>query len=107
MSADRWSVCPKCKKKAEELDSSLSQKVLDAYGKVTLVAFDAMRAEELRRHLEEGLLDSTLREDFEQGIILGADGEDPYYFVNFRAVCQEASCGFQFPTNTERIFPDV
>ncbi len=91
MSADNWTMCPRCyrtnKAKAEELDKLAS----DSYGKVSVDKFD-----ELRRQAEsfrEGLAHSsdfreTLREDYEIGIYNGE------FFATYSGEC--GTCGFSF-----------
>lgn len=86
MSADRWSICPACKKKAEADKAAAHRKVADTYGKITPEEYQRMfRQADAPIKLEE-----TLREDYEIGTHGDGDSE---FKIDYRCSCD---CGFSF-----------
>jgi len=83
VSADNWTVCPKCKQSALEAKSKAQQTADESYGKVTPAEWLALKA---KADIDPAIED-TLREDYGLGI---RDGE---FHVNYCASCQ---CGFSF-----------
>jgi len=77
MSADRWSICPKCAKKHDEYLDEL-------YGKVPKNVYDA--------RMDEKVLKDTLGEYYE--VYLDDDGE---FVVHYEGICRE--CGFKYTYN--------
>lgn len=83
MSADRWAICPKCKKTLNEKRDSAIRKAKASYGKVPEEDYRAaMDAAGKPVSLEE-----TFREDYEQGM-----DEDGTYSVSYGGYCKR--CGF-------------
>ena len=76
MSADNWTKCPRCYKKAED-------KAALVYGKVSREEY-----ERIRRAVPEDGPEETLREDYEIGIY------DGMFEVTYSGYCAE--CGFEF-----------
>lgn len=91
MSADNWSQCPRCyianRAKAEELDKIAAE----SYGKVPAQRFDQLRNEafSFRKSItSDSNFTSSLREDYELGILKGK------FEIDYYASC--AVCGFEF-----------
>ena len=87
MSADNWTICPRCNGRANKSAASAKKALQDSYGKVPQEEF-LQRLQELENNAPS--LGDTLREDYELGII---DGE---FYVDYRASCGVANCGFRF-----------
>lgn len=91
MSADRWSICPKCTKIAKEQKATLKTKVETAYGKVS--------EQEYHRLLESAGkrvdLEETLRENFDIGIW------DDQFQVSYSGSCEK--CGFKKEFKTQSL----
>jgi hypothetical protein len=84
MSANNWTVCPKCisvgqAKQAESLKTSEA-----AYGKVTSTEWAAL----LKSAETPLVIEDSLREDYEIGI------RGRKFYVNYSGSCQ--TCGFTF-----------
>lgn len=84
MSADNWAVCPRCAKRHEAALVEGSERVAEAYGKVTVEEWDRMRAEQ--REAEQKVPERTFREDYE---FYGA--EDGEVVANYSGSC--TACG--------------
>lgn len=98
MSADRWSMCPGCKKKAEQKRKDLLKQIEDGYGKIPADEF--MELVERSAQPQKPLTLNTLREDWEIGIYEGEFGVDYY------ASCEE--CGFSYVfKHTEKVSDDA
>lgn len=82
MSADNWTVCPQCKKKAEKDFKDEQKKVNESYGKVSADEYLAMLPIEIPN------VETDLREDYEVGIIKGV------FKVKYKSRCEE--CGFTY-----------
>ncbi len=82
MSADRWSICPKCLQKHDDALEA-------AYGKVSPTVYAGMCSQEL---------DTNMREDWE----LGTD-EEGKFSINYSCYCR--SCGFKFEHKHEEQVP--
>ena len=87
MSADNWTTCPRCLAKAEVAKAKQRDNAAKAYGKLKPDEWIALQAE-ASNPVE---LNSSLREDYELGVL--TDGE---FYVNYRASCTNAGCGFAF-----------
>ena len=70
MNADNWTVCPRCTRGREEKLRASSIKVAEAYGKVPVEEWDAMRSAQSDADAEAEGQEHTLREDYE---FYGAD----------------------------------
>lgn len=92
MSADRWSICPKCTERREQKIAKLHSDVEDSYGKVTIEEWDNLRARV--RKLEDSDKEDTLCEDFDTRI-----NEEWIFSVSYKAGCSE--CGFTYAFSTE------
>lgn len=87
MSADNWSICPKCRKqKKAEADKQMTA-AKASYGKVSADEYE--RKMKAARELIDLDLEDTLREDWELGI--DDDGE---VSINYRASCEV--CDFEY-----------
>ena len=87
MSADNWTICPKCKSKKEDIEKKTRLEAERSYGKVTpdkfLTLINAVLNKENKKQEE------TLREDYK----IGMDGYGSFS-INYRAGCVE--CGFKY-----------
>lgn len=93
MSANRWSICPKCKIEYEAQLKRQQENLRAAYGKILIEEFlalqDALQKKE-RRDLKE-----SMRENFEIGM-----SDDGFLEINYGCFCNV--CRFKFDYN-ERI----
>lgn len=85
MSADNWTVCPKCKIMFENKQDKLRQQTKDGYGKVSAEEYLSMLTEATK----EVVIDNTLREDFWIGT-----KSDGTFKISYGCSCQR--CGFSF-----------
>lgn len=92
MSADNWTICPKCKIKAETDRENQRLKISKAYGKVAPETYAAMcKAFDNPKPLEQ-----TLREDYEQ--CMDDSGE---YSCSYGCSCSVCHFAFTFSTKIE------
>lgn len=91
MSADAWSLCPRCVYLAKKDDLANEQELIYAYGRVPLDQWTRMRDS---RASKASSLEESLREDFE----IGFDGER--FFVSYGASCKV--CGFTHEFTAEQ-----
>lgn len=83
MGADRWAICPKCKRTVNEKRDAEIRKAKASYGKVPEETYRAA-IEKAGRPID---LQETFREDYEQGM-----DDDGTYIVNYSGECTH--CGF-------------
>lgn len=96
MSADNWTICPRCFKEAEKAKAAKERKAADAYGKKPVDAYLALRAE-----AEKPIaLEETWREDFYIGI--DRDGGSGFSVI-YEARC--TACGLTFKYKYEANVP--
>lgn len=100
MSADNWTVCPKCLSKFATEVSNWKKKMEESYGKIPIEEFnDLQKKVAIYQHaLQNGMKDAvmtdiedetdTLREDYEIGI------RDDVFEVSYSASCDK--CGFRY-----------
>ena len=91
MSANNWSVCPKCKQVAEAGKAARIKKASASYGQVSPEEYAAL----LEQAQVPTKLGETLREDYEIGI-----RKDGTFFVSYGASCE--ICGFDFQFDEQR-----
>lgn len=88
MSADNWAVCPRCKAREEARIAELKRRADEAYGKIPVAEFDALRRE------AETPLDAekfrTFREDWEIGIF---EPDLRQLFISYAGSC--SVCGLE------------
>lgn len=90
MSADNWTICPRCHAKRQEQLEKLQAKLDASYGKVPLETFDAKRAEVAKAlAVPES---ASMREDYELGV-----DSDGYFTIDYRCSCD---CGFHYEFET-------
>ncbi len=82
MSADNWTICPKCRKLKDEEKRLHLQKIKDSYGKVDEEAYLKLKETVLEN------LEDTLREDYEIEIY------EDNFLVSYSGGC--SVCGFKF-----------
>ena len=83
MGADRWAICPKCKRTANEKRDAEIRKARASYGKVSEEKYrTAMESAGSSLHFDE-----TFREDYEQGT-----DDDGTYSISYSGLCTR--CGF-------------
>lgn len=98
MSADNWTVCPRCHEAYEKKLIAFDEMVTRSYGKVPPEEYERLRKE--RALLETRDDPTSLREDYEQGIM---DGE---YYLRYSAHCQ--TCGWEFKKSIDQaVYPKV
>lgn len=105
MSADNWTVCPRCLHKALIEKEELKRQVNELYGKIAIVEFDDLRAQ-AEAPLE---IKHTFREDYETGMHSIEEVEDlanvrGQFFVVYKGECQE--CGLRYEHRHEETFWD-
>lgn len=86
MSAENWTICPKCKAAEDRRQEAAHKKAAESYGKVDVEKFDALRELTKPRKLED-----TLREDYELGIC-----SDGMFYVSYRGSCEKCNFGHVF-----------
>lgn len=87
MSADNWSVCPRCYAKLKRITTLRKREVIAAYGKVSEEEYNKLRLKS-KKPLQ---LEDTLREDFEQGV--DKLGE---YFVDYSCSCTTCDYSYKY-----------
>ena len=87
MSPRDWGVCPKCRKRAEESQAKLKQKVADSYGKLAPEEWLAMK----ERSEKAADLEETLRINY--GFVFNASGQ---FELEFNFSCDAPGCDFCF-----------
>lgn len=89
MSADNWTICPKCMSKKEDELTELEQQLKDEYGKISQSKYLELleQYDYLLEIVNNNDMDKTLREDYEIGIRSG------YLTINYRASCH--ACNFR------------
>jgi hypothetical protein len=80
MSADNWTTCPMCAKKADDAWKAEQNRVRESYGKVSPEEYLAMVP------VKQPIIGETFREDYGLGL---RDGE---FYVSYHGECTE--CGF-------------
>lgn len=96
MSVDNWTVCPKCKKLAQQAQEEDLQKLLKKYGEIPAIDFMAdLNALNAR---PKPVQSSTLREDYQ--ISIDINGK---FSVNYRARCEICEFSFQFTHEKTKI----
>ena len=88
MSADRWTICPKCKIERVAKCEQLQREIVAAYGEVPLGEYLKLREKEVPP------LEESLREDYE------AYMKDTGVFV-VRYSCSCSLCHFEFTYKKE------
>jgi predicted Zn-ribbon and HTH transcriptional regulator len=83
MSADNWTVCPKCQKEVDKKYAKEKQFLASQYGKISAYAFV-----ERSNAFKNMTLKDTLREDYEIGIY---EGE---FYIRYSGCCSK--CGYEF-----------
>lgn len=86
MSADNWTACPRCEKRAEREKKKQTLRVEQAYGKVSSKEY----CELLAQAQEPIQLKDTLREVYELGIGI----KDDKFLIVYTGSC--TCCGFIF-----------
>lgn len=88
MSADNWSICPRCETNLRARQQRKTAEIMVQYGHIPADEFlekiDTLKKRWLIK--ESGLLEPTLREDYEQG--LTEKGQYYSFFSAFCHVCQ-------------------
>lgn len=96
MSADNFGICPRCHEQYEKDLIALDEKVTESYGKVTPEEYIRLKSE--LAQLEEKEEPTTLREDYEQGVI---EGE---YYLRYSGHCSK--CGWEYEKKIdEKVYP--
>lgn len=99
MSADNWTVCPRCFHRKQEGVESRKAEVDAAYGKVPVDQFDAMRAE-FEKYRDEPM-PQNWREDYEIGLYDDGSGA---FFVSYSGSCNECGLSHEFKHQEQVMF---
>jgi hypothetical protein len=92
MSADNWTICPRCLLRAEKAAADKRQEATDAYGKLPVAEWQALYAN--AEKASERFDKQTLREDYELGTdCLGV------FSVEYRAHCGVCQLSYKFTDN--------
>lgn len=89
MGADRYSVCPRCESRKDRQMSADVSRLADAYGRLPLVEFDALRSEIEAYAAAE--IPQTLREYYEFTPPVG----DGVLGIEYHADCGVCQLGFK------------
>ena len=92
MSANNWSICPKCKKKNNEINAKRIENVKKNYGVVSEDKYLEL-AEEAKKPI---IIKETLREDYDIGVY-----EDGTFEVSYSCSC--SVCGFKYSFKDQKI----
>lgn len=95
MSANNWTVCPRCKREAEQRMDALRTQVATSYGK--------MGAEEWLRLRDESLKKLVIAEDFREDYEIYGASEGGIE-VSYRGGCQK--CGLSCKFTYSKVFFD-
>lgn len=99
MSADNWSICPRCTEAERQDIAEMESQINADYGKVSIEVFEqrrhdlAKRKEQFEKEIEargEGLR-ATFREDYE---IYGA--HEGLFYIKYSGECQKCDLNFKF-----------
>lgn len=94
MSANNWTVCPKCESAHRASCDKLESELHESYGKVSLNEYSDLKDALTERQNEE--LTKEMREDFEIGI------EDGVFEYSYSAYCY--ACNFKFKkTDSQKV----
>ena len=86
MSADSWTTCPRCTERLDETKASEARRLADAYGKVDLEEYEAMKSEIAK--VQALTPNENFREDYE---FYGA--EDGEVTASYGGSCKD--CGLK------------
>ncbi len=86
MSADRWSICPRCGVTEEQHAEQWNAKLADAYGKVTAAEYVAMTTEARKPYDPT----ESFREDWSIGQHKGE------FYVSYTGACTECDLSHSF-----------
>lgn len=95
MSADSWSVCPRCDDKIKKEYKKASDEIENSYGKVSLEEYRNL-VDKLKNIKKVEECGNNLREDYELGIKLSG-----LFYVNYSGYC--TVCGFVFNYEYEQL----
>lgn len=88
MGADRYSVCPRCQSRKDRQVISNNGRLQEAYGKLPLEEFDALRDEV--EHFEAEPVPQALREDYE----FEPPVDDGVLVIRYKAFCGDCELSF-------------
>ncbi len=95
MSADNWSICPRCDALHIKEQEKVANKVADAYGKISRTEWEQMKAE--AKKIKP--LELTLREDYE--FFLDRDGS---FCAAYSASCNVCDFKHEFKHEEQLAF---
>lgn len=101
MSADRWSVCPRCVKVAEAKREAAFKKAKEAYGKVDADKYLEMLRKAEGIETDPRRMTRSLREDYGQGLSGGV------YQVSYRCYCNECGWSWEYEQQVETGFDNT
>jgi hypothetical protein len=89
MSADNWTVCPKCYASALTKKAKLDNDVQKNYGKTSIANFLILKKE--AEEFDPERIDPTMREDYELGV-----NRDGTFYVIYSCSCNQCSFNFSY-----------
>lgn len=88
MSADNWTTCPQCKKRAAAKAEELKRKAADAYGKVSEGDYQYLREQALKGPAK---VPDHFREDYELFVT-----DDGVFCVSYHGWCEDCGWGLDY-----------
>lgn len=101
MSADKWSVCPRCLRQGRDFLVGVLEKLKASYGRVSLAEYEDAREKYEDLVSQHAKLKSTFRSDYE---VYGPD-EDGVITVTYRGGCNVCKLSLNFKES--RTIPEV
>ncbi len=93
MSADNWTICPKCQAKHFDAVTAKAKELDDKYGKVTKAEYKQLESDFAA--LNTGSPEETLREDYEIGVFAGE------FSVSYSGYCRTCDLHVQYKYSFE------
>lgn len=100
MSADNWTICPKCQNNSQSYLAEMESKLNASYGKVPSMTWKAEWNKFSISKQSVTKPTDTLREDYEIGML-----QDGSFYCSYGCSCQE--CGFSFAFKKEISANDI
>lgn len=88
MSADNWTICPKCERKDHDEKEKALKKATESYGRVPADQYEHMIAEARKEFNEQ--IEESFREDYEIGLI----GDE--FAITYQGSCRNCKFTYSF-----------
>jgi hypothetical protein len=99
MSADNWTICPKCKKEKDGKAEKLLQQVAISYGKVSEEMYNRLKNKTVNEIRYSTTSDYTFREDYEIGVY------ENEFTVDYNGSCSK--CNFEYSYSHREIINEM